>query len=115
LAFTPDGETLASGGWDGTLKLWDVATGRERRALKGHTNFISSLAFTPDGETLASGGWDGTLKLWDVATGRERRTLPGLTGSVPVAISPDGKILAAGSANEVKLWHLAKLRGPQAR
>ncbi len=68
---------LASGGYDKTIKLWDVASGRELRTLSGHTDPVSSVAFSPDGNVLASGGGDNTIKLWDVASGRELRTLSG--------------------------------------
>jgi len=109
VAFSPDGKTLASGGWDNTVKLWDVATGRELRTLKGHSNHVSSVAFSPDARTLASGSHDSTVKLWDVTTGRELRKLTGHSDVVnSVAFSPDGKTLASSSKDDtVKLWEVA--------
>src|SRR5436305_754191 len=63
VAFSPDGKTLASASSDKTIKLWDVATGKEQATLNGHTDGVSSVAFSPDGKTLASGSSDKTIKL----------------------------------------------------
>lgn len=78
VAFSPDGWYALSGSNDKTLKLWDIATGREIRTFKGHSKMVYSVAFSPDGRYALSGSWDSTLKLWDIATGREIRAFKGL-------------------------------------
>jgi dipeptidyl aminopeptidase/acylaminoacyl peptidase len=109
VAFSPDGRSALSGSGDRTLKLWDVATGKEIRTLAAHSEYVSSVAFSPDGRSALSGGGDDTLKLWDVATGRELSTLAGHTAAVTsVAFSPDGGSVLSGSADEsLKLWDVA--------
>jgi hypothetical protein len=64
--FSPDGRTALSGSHDKTLKLWDIASGRELRSFKGHTNSVASVAFSPDGRMALSGSSDTTLRLWDI-------------------------------------------------
>jgi WD40 repeat protein len=112
VAFSPDGKTIASGCEDHTIKLWDVASGKEIRTLDHHTGWAYSVVFSPDGKTLASGSWDRTVKLWDVASGEELKTLAGHSGLVTsVAFSPDGKTLASGSSDKtMKLWDVASGR-----
>ena len=103
---SPDGNTLASGSSDRTVRLWDVNTGAHQRTLTGHTAAVFSVVFSPDGNTIASGSWDNTVRLWDVNTGAHQRTLTGHTGFVTsVAFSPDGNTIASGSwDNTVRLW-----------
>ncbi|MBD2606491.1 CHAT domain-containing protein [Scytonema hofmannii FACHB-248] len=106
VSFRPDGKTLASASNDGTVKLWDVNSGKEINTLKGHTSNVIGVSFSPDGKTLASTSEDHTVKLWDVNSGREIKTLKGHTDNViGVNFSPDGKTLASASEDyTVKLW-----------
>jgi WD40 repeat protein len=78
LTLSPDGRTLASGGEDRMIRLWETATGRELARWEAHDSGVTALAFSPDGKTLASGGGDGTLKLWDLPFIRKELAAIGL-------------------------------------
>jgi WD40 repeat protein len=110
VAFNRAGTLLASGSHDTTVKVWDLATGKERATFEeGHGKDVGCLAFSPDGRLLASGGGsgDGRVKLWDLRRREGKGPIRGRhKGSVfSVAFSGDGRLLASGSEDEtVKLW-----------
>jgi WD40 repeat protein len=106
VAFPPDGQTLASASDDGTVRLWDPATGAKKRVLESYAGWVKAVAFSPDGQTLASASNDGTVRLWDPAIGTEKLVLEGHTDWVhAVAFSPDGQTLASASEDgTVRLW-----------
>jgi WD40 repeat protein len=66
VTFSPDGRTLATASWDGTIRLWDAATWKEKKQFRGHRDYVTALAFTADGRRLLSGGADTTVLAWDV-------------------------------------------------
>ncbi|MBD2461381.1 AAA family ATPase [Oscillatoria sp. FACHB-1407] len=109
VAFSPDGQLLATGDTNREVRVWRVADGKNVLTLQGHTNWIWSVAFSPDGQRLASGSDDKTIKLWDLQTGHCLQTLPEDPYPVwSVAFSPDGQTLASGSeAPLIKLWDLS--------
>jgi WD40 repeat protein len=75
VAFSPDGRAALSGSADKTLKLWEVATGKNLRTFEGQVDWIFSVAFSPDGRTALSAGKDKTSVLWELTTGKALRTV----------------------------------------
>ena len=120
ISFGPDGKTLASADFGGTIRLWDVLKGKTKQKFK--QKFTSySVLFSPDGQTLASVGDDGNLWLWDILSGKVKQKLTGHKFRVrSVLFSPDGQTLASidGYDHSIWLWDVLsgtvklKLRGP---
>jgi WD40 repeat protein/class 3 adenylate cyclase/tRNA A-37 threonylcarbamoyl transferase component Bud32 len=109
VAFSPDGQRIATGSGDGMAKVWEAASGKELLTLKGHRGYVWSVAFSPDGQRIVTGSEDATAKVWESASGRELITLTGSSDPIwSVAFSPDGKRVVAGSKDgTAKVWEAA--------
>jgi WD40 repeat protein len=109
VAFSRDGQLLASASGDTTVRLWNPASGEALQMLEGHTGTVRAVAFSRDGRLLALASDDETVRLWNPASGEALQTLDGHTGMVnAVAFSQDGRLLASASGNEtVRLWNPA--------
>ena len=110
IAYSPDGKTIAGGGWN--IRLWDAETGTYKTTLIGHNSRVSRILYGPEGKTIVTSSSDGTVLLWDLETGTYK-TLHKTTHprNYPdhgpcIAYSPDGKTIAFRSTDNgnVILW-----------
>ncbi len=108
LAFSPDGRWLASGGADRFARLTETGSGRQVRALEGHTGHVLTVAWKADGEVLASGSADAVTKLWKLATGERLKNLEGFGKEVTgtAFLGTGDQLAAAGGNGKVRLLNL---------
>mgnify|MGYP001011266646 CR=1 FL=1 len=102
VAWSPNGDQLAFGGYDQAIHIHDGIRGEEIEKLMGHQDWVQSLAWSPDGKYLASSAYDRTILIWDLATAKIVQTLPVVTA---LEWSPCGRYLAGGShSGTVRIW-----------
>ncbi|MDZ7970239.1 MAG: WD40 repeat domain-containing protein, partial [Nostoc sp. DedSLP03] len=109
VAYSPNGQQLASASSDKTIKIWDVSSGQLLKTLTGHSDTVISVAYSPNGQQLASASSDKTIKIWDVSSGQLLKTLTGHSSWVnSVAYSPNGQQLASASSDKtIKIWDVS--------
>lgn len=97
ISFSPDGQTIASGSYDKTVKLWDAASGNLKQTLTNHTDQVRAIAYSPDGKTVASGGEDKVVFLSNTENGQTKSTINFGGGVSSLDFSSDGQTLAVGA------------------
>jgi WD40 repeat protein len=114
VALVDGGKIGITGGWDQTIRVWNVENGKELRQFEAVTDMVSCLALSPDGKTVAAGhfskmGGPGIVRLWDFEKGVEIRSMEGHTGEITsIAFSPDGKqVLSTSSDKTMRLWDVS--------
>ena len=115
VAVSADGRTAVSGGFDGAVRVWDLAGSAAPQVLTGHDGTVNAVAVSADGRTAVSGGFDGTVRVWDLAGTAAPQVLTGHTNSVKaVAVSADGRTAVSGDfGGRLRVWDLAGTAEPQ--
>jgi WD40 repeat protein len=101
LAVNPGGDSLITGGEDKSVRVWEVASGKQLRSFQGHLTKVTAVATRPDGQQIASGSEDGAIRIWDIGTADDHKALTEASDSLwAVAFSPNGKRVAAAGADK---------------
>ncbi len=104
MAFSSDGQRIASCARDQIVRIWDADTGEQIRELTGHKHNVFGVAFSPDDRYIVSGSWDGTIKVWEAESGRLINSIEHHTSRVyAVSYSPDGRYILSSSADRYTL------------
>ena len=111
-AVSRDGTRIAGAMGDRTVRVWEAATGRVLRVLRGHSDLVLDVAFSPDGATLASASYDRTIRIWDLATDRHR-VLRGHAAAVNrIAWHDPDHIVTASTDGTLRVWDVPPLALP---
>jgi WD40 repeat protein len=108
VVITPDGHKAITSGWDGMVRVWNLVTGHEERAISAHIEAVGALAITPDGKRIISAADDRLIRVWDLVSGEQLLELAGHGDLVrALAVTPDGRTLVSGSWDyTLRLWDL---------
>jgi len=104
VTYSPDGQRIVAGCWDGAVTVWDAKIGERLHRLTGHTQAVKSVAFSPDSRMIASGSGDRTIQIWDADTGKIVHSMTLGAEVRSVTFSPNGQYLATGTAEGLEVW-----------
>lgn len=109
LVYSPDGKTLVSTGYDGTVVLRDPLSGQEKQVLRGHKDSVYAVAFSPDGKTLVTGCFGGIVKIWNMPAGTERGELPEKRKYAGRIAFATNDVFAVAADRAIQLWTVGKM------